>query len=356
MPHTYNPHLTEHPLQLGGIRTGTLDHPQPLGSTATCVAFIDTGSGLRYTVALDRGGDIIDAVYNDTPLAYLTPNGLSKPDQAHAHGMDWLRSWAGGLMSTCGPLHIGPPNPDDPNATGLHGRHHLTPAAVTAITNPNPRQDQHDFALHLRIDHTRMFGPSLSIQRTISGTLGQPRIDITDTLTNTADTPIPQNLLYHCNLGHPLLAPGCQLITNARRLSAWGTLLNDNNPDAYKTITEPRADHAGTGEAGIILEPNAAPDGTATAGLINPHRNLALAITFNTTQLPYLAIWQHLSHAGYVTGIEPFIGSTPGPDSDGSNPHPTINPGDSKTYTLSLEVLTTPQALERFTTTDAPTT
>ncbi|WP_428388923.1 DUF4432 family protein [Mucisphaera sp.] len=342
MPNHLNPQLVETPLQLGGIRTGTLDHPQPIGATSTRVAFIDTGSGLRYTVALDRGGDIIEAAYNDTPLAYLTPNGLSKPDQAHAHGMDWLRSWAGGLVTTCGPLHVGPPKPNDPNAPGLHGRHHLTPAAITAIDNPNPRAGKRDFALHLRIDHTRMFGPSLSIHRTIAGTLGQPTIHLTDTLTNTADTPIPQSTLYHCNLGHPFLAPGCTITTDAQPLSAWGTLENETDPNAFKTITEPRPDHTGTGEAGVILKAIPSQDGTTTAALHNPHRQLTLAITFKPSQLPNLAIWQHLSPTSYVTGIEPLIGPTPGPDSDGSNPHPPIQPQESKTYELSLKLTQTP--------------
>ena len=59
----------EHPLQLGGIRTGLLDAPGAGGGPGVRVALVDTGAGLRFTVALDRGGDIIDAAFNDCALA-----------------------------------------------------------------------------------------------------------------------------------------------------------------------------------------------------------------------------------------------------------------------------------------------
>lgn len=82
------PPKIEHPLQLGGIRTGTLD----ADGAPVRVAFVDTGSGLRFTVALDRGGDLIDAAYNDCALAYLTPNGLRPPSAAFHRGNEWLRN------------------------------------------------------------------------------------------------------------------------------------------------------------------------------------------------------------------------------------------------------------------------
>ena len=92
----------ENILQLGGIRTGSLDTPGAGGGGATRVALFDTGAGLRFTVALDRGGDIVDASFNQFALAYLTPNGLLPSSPAYHTGTEWLRSWAGGLVTTAG--------------------------------------------------------------------------------------------------------------------------------------------------------------------------------------------------------------------------------------------------------------
>src|SRR5688500_8357271 len=67
--------------QVGGIRTATLDGPGPgVGGQGSRGALVDTGSGLRFTVALDRGGDIVDASYNQFGLAYRSPVGLVPPN------------------------------------------------------------------------------------------------------------------------------------------------------------------------------------------------------------------------------------------------------------------------------------
>ncbi|QDU71415.1 DUF4432 family protein [Mucisphaera calidilacus] len=337
MPTTIDYALMECPAQAGGIRTGTLDAPQPLGGQNTRVAFIDTGAGLRYTVALDRGGDIYDATYMDCPLAYLTQNGLKPAERADGVDMAWLASWAGGLVTTCGPLHVGRPvEGGEPWQAGVHGRHHLTPAAILAVDNADPRTGKRDFTLKLRIDQTSMFGPCVETKRSISGTLGQPAIHIHDTLTNRGDTPIPEALLYHCNLGHPLLTEGTQLDIEGDIQSRWGTLLHDQDPNAFKHITAPRDDHAGAGEGGVVIQPESDAQGLAQASVINPHRKLKLTFAYHTQQLPGLTVWQHVGPAGYVCGIEPFVGPTPGPDSDGSNPRPRIQPGESRDYQLNI--------------------
>lgn len=105
----------ENALQLGGIRTGSLDN-------GVRVAWVDTGSGLRFLVALDRGGDIVDAKFNQFNLAYHTPNGIKPPNPACDREFEWLRGWPGGLVTTCGPETIGGPREQIGGTSGLHGR------------------------------------------------------------------------------------------------------------------------------------------------------------------------------------------------------------------------------------------
>jgi len=127
-------HVTESPArlydnvhQLGGIITGTFDTPaysQGMGSSAlpTRVAMFNTGSGLRFTVALDRGGDIVDAFYNQHSLTYLSPVGLRPPmPAAHVAPTAWLNNFAVGLLTTCGPRYIGGPREEDGIQTTQHG-------------------------------------------------------------------------------------------------------------------------------------------------------------------------------------------------------------------------------------------
>src|SRR5690349_6760367 len=108
--------------QIGGIRLGTLDAGaggSGVGGVMTRVALVNTGGGLTFVVALDRGGDVVDAHFNQHSLAYLSPNGLLPANHAYNAGLDWLTGWAGGLITTCGPIHVGGPRQEDGVQTSL---------------------------------------------------------------------------------------------------------------------------------------------------------------------------------------------------------------------------------------------
>ena len=60
--------------QIGGIQTAMLESPTGSGQMRR-VAQFRTGSGLQFTAALDRGGDIVDAFFNQHSLAFLSLNG-----------------------------------------------------------------------------------------------------------------------------------------------------------------------------------------------------------------------------------------------------------------------------------------
>ena len=194
--------------QVGGIRTGTLDYPNPSGGQACRVAHVNTGAGLRYTVAIDRGGDIVEARHNATNLAFLTSNGYKPPNPAYHREFEWLSGWPGGLLTTCGPIHVGGPREEDGVAVSLHGRYSDTPVAVERITNPNVCRGRSEMGLELLIRETRTFGPNIEARRRIESTLGIAEIRITDHVTNVGDERCPHSLLYHVNLGYPLLDTG----------------------------------------------------------------------------------------------------------------------------------------------------
>lgn len=357
----------EHPLQLGGIRTGTLDSPGPGGGSGVRVAHVDTGAGLRFTVALDRGGDIIDAAYNDCALAYLTPNGLKPPSAAYHHANEWLRNWPGGLVTTCGPEYVGGSRVEGGVTTTLHGRYSNTPAAVTALTNPDPRRGRHEMALSLVVRDTRTFGPNFEIRRVLRCTLGRPEITIEDEVENIGDTSAAHHWLYHCNLGYPLLDEGARFVYRGRA-QYWivppppgQDILQPLSPAAMnrlKRVPAPLAAHAGSGERGLVVELAADRKGECRIGLVNARRGLGLELTFPQAALPRLAHWQHYGPNGsFVSGLEPFHGSLLGSARE-SDPrfHPRLAPGEVRRYALRLTVLRDAAALRALAACDGPLT
>ena len=353
MAASFDPSKFESIQQVGGIRTATFDHPDAGGAPACRVAMVDTGAGLRFTVALDRGGDIVEASYRDTNLTFLTPNGYVPPSHAYQHGADWMYSWPGGLVTCCGPLYMGQARVEDDVQTNLHGHHSNIPAAVRGIVNPDLMRGEHEMRLELTVRDTRMFGPVIELRRTIRCTLGEPVVTIEDTLMNRGNTTAPHNWLYHVNFGYPLLDADTRLVYRGKLNTAWPNVPADL--DAYKTISEPLQRHSGTREDGVIVEPAADERGVAHVGIANRKRELGVAMRFDTEQLPRMANWQHLGRSSYVTALEPFAGSLKGKANDD---HPLaaqwLEPGESRSYALTLQAVSGADAVGELLEQDGP--
>ena len=87
-----------------------------------------TGSGLSFDVMTDRALDIAACSYKGAPLAWISPSGWMHPAYYEADGLGWLRSFQGGLCTTCGLDQIGAPSEDEGEAFGIHGRISNLPA------------------------------------------------------------------------------------------------------------------------------------------------------------------------------------------------------------------------------------
>ncbi|AQG81955.1 aldose 1-epimerase family protein [Spirosoma montaniterrae] len=330
--------------QLGGIETSVLDNGPGRG---TRIAWVNTGAGLRYKVALDRAMDIVDAFQNEYSLAWLSHGGLTSAEPGINKGIDWLRTFPGGLMTTCGLTNVGGPNQDEYGERGLHGRISNLPAEIESIRQPDPATGDLTMRITGRMRESQVFGPNLELKRTIASTLGEPVIRIHDTVTNRGNTAAPHMLLYHLNFGWPLVEAGT-------RIRIDGKLQPRNDPQSlawfregneYLTCPAPLDDHNGTGEVCAFIDPNADETGWCSTGLVNNRLKLAVQVRFRKEQLPWLSNWQHWGRGEYVTGLEP--GTHPPIGQAQARQTGTlifIEPGESREYELEIAVITPPPA------------
>src|SRR5680860_249237 len=107
-----------HHSQLGGIETSIIDNGLGRGVR---IAWINMGTGLRFKVVMDRGMDIADAFFNQHNLTWLSHGGIKAPEPFSNRGIGWLRTFGGGLLTTCGLSHTGGPESDSFGERGLHG-------------------------------------------------------------------------------------------------------------------------------------------------------------------------------------------------------------------------------------------
>jgi galactose mutarotase-like enzyme len=325
--------------QVGGIETSILDNGLGRG---TRIAWINTGTGLRYKVVIDRAMDIADAFYNQNSLAWLSNLGVSNPERFSNKGMEWIRNFGGGLLTTCGLSHVGGPEVDENDERGLHGLISNTPAEIIAINQPNPIEGNMEMSIVGIVRQTQVFGPVLELKRTISGKLGEARISVHDEVVNRGNTPAPHMLLYHINFGWPLVDEGTQLLWTGN----WNSPTPKSNAKIfvegsdYKICPPPLEAHSGTGEDVAFIDIEADTKGTAHCGLYNQKLNLAASLSFPKKQLPWLVNWQHWGKHEYVTALEPATNPPIGQKkAKAEESLIVLEPGENRNYWLEIKVL-----------------
>ena len=324
--------------QVGGIETSVIDNGAGRG---TRIAWINTGSGLRYKVVIDRAMDIADTFYNRHSIAWLSNKGVSSPQPFSDKGADWLRTFTGGLLTTCGLSHVGGPEKDEFGERGLHGLISNSPAEIESIIQPDPWRNAMEMSITGIIRETRIFGPSLQLKRTVSSILGTPVIRIHDEVTNCGNQPVPHMLLYHFNFGWPLIDEGARLLWTGRMFVREGkntdSILNEHNDD--KICPPPLDEHRGAGEAVAFIDLDGKDNGECACGIENKKLNLAVKMTFNKKQLPWFTNWQHWGRREYLTGLEP--GTHPPIGQSAARKENTLiflQPGETRNYDVRLEI------------------
>ena len=295
-----------------------------------------SGNGLRFQVNADRTLDLSYCEFEGLPLAWRSPAGDVHPAYYEPAGLGWLRSFAGGLLTTCGLDQFGSPSEDGETALGLHGRISNTPADQV---NHRAYWDGEAYQLEINgeIRQAALFGENLVLRRQIRTSLGSNCIRIDDVVTNEGFETSPHMLLYHFNLGFPLVSEHSHLY-----LTSDETLPRDEaaRPGlaewARFQIPTP-----GYREQVFIHRPVPDSTGTATIELRNPKVGIGLRWQYAADTLPYLMEWKMMGKGAYVVGIEPAnckgLGGRAATRAKGWLP--VLEPGESRAYHLELEVV-----------------
>lgn len=332
-------HKLSNSRQIGGIETSVLDNGPGRG---TRIAWINTGTGLRYKVVLDRGMDILDAFHNEHSLSWISHAGHVSSQPFSNQGGDWLRTFGGGLLTTCGISSMGPPNEDETGSWGLHGNYSNTPAELLSIKQPDIYSGDLDFGITGIIRETTTFGPSLELKRTISGTLGSAKIKIKDQVNNLGNSPAPHMVLYHINCGWPLIDEDTRIVWKGEvQKRESDHLLSDfNKKHKFRKCAAPLDEHSAFGEDVAFIDPATDQNDQVTCGYMNDKLELGLSISFSKKQMPWLINWQHWGKNEYVTALEPATNPPIGQAAARQNGTLILlEPGESRIYEIELAVL-----------------
>jgi hypothetical protein len=311
-----------------------------------------TGAGFDFEILVDRGFDIGGAWLGGRPLAWTSPVGLVGPWYHEPTGLGWFRGFPGGLVSTCGLDHTLLGGADDATvfnyphrATetyGLHGRYTGLPARLAGY---GTRWDGDDCVLWAEgeVLQAALFGEQLLLRRRIEADLGGVSLRITDTVTNTGPTACPHMMLYHCNVGFPVVDAGSELVYPAGP----GTCVSAASSPGYRELDGPRPDFV---EECYEHDMQPGPDGLAAAAVVNRAIGLGVFQRYDRSAMPHHITWRQLGTVAYVVAMEPSTNHDAGRfDARERGELLHLAAGQTRRYRLEIGALDGRDAIEAFT-------
>lgn len=284
--------------QLAHIRRSVLDDGKGRGMRVFDV--LNCG-GISFSVCPDKGLDIANASFKGIPLAWISPNGAVGPAFYEKDGMGWLRSWSGGLLTTCGPMNVGGPCECGGLSHGLHGRFDHTPAEnVNASCKWDGRGD-YVMEITGEISSTSVFGEKLITSRTIRARFGVPEIEISDTTENASSSEMPFMLLYHVNLGYPFIDENSRIEAIEHAVAPQ----KDYPEEISSRWNVFRAPHRGIEEEVYYHDVPPSPNGFSSISVTSPSTGVRITVSSRKKELPYFIEWKMTGEKEYVLGIEP---------------------------------------------------
>ena len=158
--------------QIGGIKDFTYNDGKAKG-----VRGIEINTGvLRFVVLPDRGMDIANAYFENTAVAWISKTGITSPAYYDKDGLNFLRGFYGGLVTTCGMKNIGGPYGEE----GLHGRAANIPAKNVCV-NAQWVGDDYIMEVSGTMRESSVFGINIVWKRTIRTKLFSDYFTLEDT-------------------------------------------------------------------------------------------------------------------------------------------------------------------------------
>ena len=200
--------------QLAYIRPVTFEEGRAKGLRAYEVK----NGPLSYRVLADKCLDVEEFCYKGVNLNFLSKPGLQGRNHYDTHGDEALRSIMGGLFFTAGLENICAPCTLNGKDYPMHGRIRTTPAEHISADGVW-EGDQYVLRCSGEMREAELFGENLILRRTVETRLGERKITVTDTIENQGYRSEPLMLLYHINLGYPLLDEGTELVMATRKVT-----------------------------------------------------------------------------------------------------------------------------------------
>ena len=261
-------------LQESYIRRYTLTDGKEAG-----LKVIELNNGiLRVLLNESKALDVMQVWHKGVNMSFVSKNGFT------ARETPFLKRFEGGMVYSCGLDSIG-----GREGYELHGSLHNTPASVKSLV-----QEAEKLEVTANVECTSLFGENLLLSRKI--TLEGGTLLLEDTLMNKGTKPADYCLLYHINVGYPMLDEGVEILADLDSV----TPRNGYSKQFLQNRTVFEAPQEGIDERCYFLK-----NKSNWISAQNQKLGKELTITYSNDTLPALVQWNSPVSQDYALGLEP---------------------------------------------------
>ncbi len=291
-------------LQIAYARRITMESGKEQG-----LKVIDCDNGkIRILLNESRALDIMQVYHEGQNVSFVSKNGFNNKVG------EFLSRFEGGMIYTCGLDAIGGMEGYD-----IHGSFHLNSADVVKV-----ECNENGITVEADIYSTSLFGANLKMHRKIYTALGSEIVSVEDTLINLAHLPQQYCLLYHVNVGYPMLDEGAEVVANVKEVIG----RNDWSTSRVAERERASAPVDGQEETCYFLQMN-----EPKISLVNKKIEKKFTLDYSKETLPCLIHWHSMASGDYAMGFEPSTSFL-----DDKFNYKTLNAGESVSFKLNVTV------------------
>ena len=300
--------------------------------------YVRNGKGLEAWVSLDRAGDISRLTYKGDNMGFFSPCGYVAPTYYDKEGLGFLKSFTSGFFTTCGLTNLGAPCNDEGVELPQHGTISNIPAELISKI-----ETDEGLEITLKVSDCVIFGTKLVLMRKYFFSYTENTFSVKDTVTNEADTASPYMIMYHCNMGYPLLSENS--IVNVPNSGV--TACTDNALEHINTALVMEKPQPNFAERCYYYD-TLSNGNFANVGIYNPDIEKGLVMTYSKDTLPYFIEWKMMGQKDYVLGLEPSNSLLSGRATlRKENKLTFLNPDESKTTFVEFKFKDTKEAFDK---------
>ncbi len=270
---------------------------------------IDCDNGnIRFLLNVSKACDIMQLYHGGQNVSFISKNGFTKRE------VPFPCRFEGGMIYTCGLDSLG-----HREGYELHGTLHNISAEITCA-----KCDEYGILVEAVIRDTALFGKNLVLKRKIFSPIGGDSVSLEDTLENLGYKDEEYCLLYHINVGYPMLDDGAKILADVLHCEAPTEWDKQNAAEAFE-ISQPIPCQDETCYYLTLGKPE--------ISLINPKIGKKLTVKYSGDTLPHFLEWKSMASGDYALGFEPCTTQL-----DKGFSYKIIKPFDKVTFSANIAV------------------